>query len=353
MPTAEYFAKSPPFPSGIELIDLPQISLASLRKNTASEAERLYKASREWGFFLLRLDTGAKASDGGDSALLKDAETMFELAEELFSLDQETLDKFAYDAPRDITGYKAMGKLKTDDGKTDHMHLYSINQDDMLGNRPRRTNAPPLEAHRTEIQSFIQNAHAALRTIFDILDTHLGLTRGTLSALCPLDQQSETSVRLLSSPAQYSPEPDRISLGGHTDIGAITLLFNVVGGLQILPAGRENVAANWRYIKPEPGCAVVNIGDTLVEWTGGLLRSSLHRVVTAPGEQGGVTRRSVAYLVRPANSGSMRRLKGGRIPPVGDGDEEETRSVNEWAAWRSRQVMLGQLKPQTRGGADL
>jgi isopenicillin N synthase-like dioxygenase len=243
-----------------------------------------------------------------------------------------------------------MSKLKSDDGKTDYMHLYSINQDDMLGNRPARRNADPLEAHRKEIQAFIRNAHSALDIVLAALEGQLGLQSGALSALSPLDEQSETSVRLLLSPAQASPEYDRITLGGHTDIGTMTLLFNVIGGLQILPAGSENVMDNWRYIKPEPGFAVVNVGDTLVEWTGGLLQSSLHRVITAPGAQADVPRRSVAYLVRPANIASMRRLRGGVIPPVTEEDAEETRPVNEWAAWRSKQIMLGHLKPQTRGG---
>lgn len=189
--------------------------------------------------------------------------------------------------------------------------------------------------------------------ILTCLDHQLGLTPGTLSALSPLEQISETSVRLLLSQSQSSPKYDNITLGGHTDIGSITLLFNVVGGLQILPADRENKLENWLYVKPEPGHALVNIGDTLVEWTGGLLRSSLHRVLTAPGEQALVGRQSVAYLVRPRNSASMQRLKGGIIPPVEEGQDDETRSVNEWAGWRARQIMLGQLKPQTRGGKSV
>ncbi|KAL2796247.1 hypothetical protein BJX66DRAFT_349993 [Aspergillus keveii] len=344
MPTAEYFAQFPPFPTETDVVDLPRISLGKLGNDTA-EAEKLLKACREWGFFSLQLDT----CDEGQ-ALLKEAEEMFNLTDELFSLDQATLDEFAYDAPRDLTGYKAIGKLRTDDDKTDFMHLYSINQDDMVGNRPARRNADPLEASRARIQTFIRNAHGSLDTVLAALETQLGVKPGTLSALTPLDQQSQTSVRLLSSPAQAAPEYDRITLGGHTDIGTMTLLFNVIGGLQILPAGSENVMENWRYIRPEPGCAVVNVGDTLVEWTGGLLRSSLHRVITAPGKQVGVPRRSVAYLVRPANSTSMRRLRGGVIPPVTEEDGEETRPVNEWAAWRSKQIMLGHLKPQTRGG---
>lgn len=249
-----------------------------------------------------------------------------------------------------MTRYKQKGKLRTENGKLDCIELYNINQDDIMGNRQAMKNVETIESKRPECQRFIENAHDVANTVLALLDAKLGLAPGTLSAMSPLDQISETSVRLTLAKSQEEALDNNISLGGHTDIGSITLLFNVVGGLQILPAGQENKMANWRYVKPEPGCIIVNIGDTLVEWTGGVLRSSLHRVVTPPGEQALVPRQSVAYLARARNNASMRRLNGRFIPPVEDPSEEETRSVNEWAAWRARQVMLGQLNPQTTGG---
>lgn len=231
----------------------------------------------------------------------------------------------------------------------DCIELYSINQDEMLGNSPPRKNADPIEAKREDVQQFIHHSHEVTDIIFAQLEKKLGLKPGTLSALGPLDQKSETSVRLLLSQSQSDTQSNTIALGGHTDIGTITLLFNVVGGLQILPANLQNKIENWRYIKPELGC-IVNIGDTMVEWTGGLLRSSLHRVIAAPGEQASVPRMSVAYLARARNNASMRRLESSVIPLLGEGEEDETRTVNEWAAWRAVQVMRGELKPQTRGG---
>ncbi|KAJ5929780.1 hypothetical protein N7454_006730 [Penicillium verhagenii] len=264
----------------------------------------MFQACQEWGFFMLDLQQSEKGNE-----LLGDAEKMFELTQETYSLDQSVLDSHAYKPPYDLTGYADTEKDK------------KLNQKLTLAD-----------------------------VIFLHLDNQLGLRPGTLKGLGPLDQISETSVRLLRSQSQSNSQPETISLGGHTDIGVITLLFNVVGGLQILPADRENKLENWLYVKPEPGNVLVNIGDTLVEWTGGILRSSLHRVITAPGEQALVSRRSVAYLMRSRSNASMQRLKSDIIPPVAHGEEEETRSVTEWAAWRARQVMLGQLKPQTRGG---
>lgn len=66
---------------------------------------------------------------------------------------------------------------------------------------------------------------------------------------------------------------DDVVFAGHTDIGLTTILFNIVGGLQVLPAG----STEWEFILPEPGCVVVQLGDTLAERTGGVLRSAMHR----------------------------------------------------------------------------
>lgn len=63
------------------------------------------------------------------------------------------------------------------------------------------------------------------------------------------------------------------------------------------------------------------------------------------GAQASVPRRSVAYLVRARSSASMRRLGGGLIPPLAAGETDERRGVDEWAAWRTTQIIRGQLKP--------
>ncbi|KAJ6111728.1 hypothetical protein N7523_007789 [Penicillium sp. IBT 18751x] len=348
MPTTKYFDQHSPFPSDVPIVPLPKVSLEGLQNGNREVSRHLFQACQEWGFFSLDLRSSQRGNE-----LLEDAGRMFDLTRETFHLDQSILDNFAYKPPGDLTGYKRKGQLKTDDGKMDCMELYNISQDDILGNCPSRRNADPIEAKRIELRQFIDHSHSIIDVILSRLDDELGLESGTLSALSPLDQISETSIRLLRSQSEPSSEDHNINLGGHTDIGSITLLFNVVGGLQILPADRENKLENWLYVKPEPGHAIVNIGDTLVEWTGGLLRSSLHRVVTAPGEQALETRESVAYLVRPRNSASMQRLKGGIVPPLKEGEDEETCSVHEWAAWRAKQVMLGQLKPQTKGGKSV
>ncbi|KAF2785847.1 oxidoreductase [Melanomma pulvis-pyrius CBS 109.77] len=346
MPTPKLFAQCPDFPSTVPMADLPVLSLSKIGEHDGGEEKRLFDACREYGFFLLDL----KASQSGDN-LLRDAEHMFDLTAATLGLEESELSTYAYNPPRDLLGYKCAGKLRTDDGKLDAMKMYMLGQDDIIGNIPPRNNPDTIETRRKECQEFFRHAHAVVAVILAALDRQLDLQPGTLERLSPLDKLSDTSLRLLLSHPQSIVDENRISLGGHTDIGTVTLLFHVAGGLQILPAGSENVHGNWRYIRPEPGCALVNIGDTLVEWTGGLLRSSLHRVVTAPGAQASVPRQSLAYLIRPDRNASMRRLEGSAlIPRLKEGEQEETRSVSEWATWRAQQIMNGELKPQTRGG---
>ncbi|EEA22349.1 hypothetical protein PMAA_061270 [Talaromyces marneffei ATCC 18224] len=60
------------------------------------------------------------------------------------------------------------------------------------------------------------------------------------------------------------------------------------------------------------------MGDANVEWTGGVLRSNMHRINYAPGDQRYTDRYSVAMAVRPFMEASMGRLQGGRIPTAED-----------------------------------
>lgn len=230
------------------------------------------------------------------------------------------------------------------------MALYTLSRDDTLGLCSTREDPDLFKFHRKELQDFFLNAHEVIVELLAHLDKHLGLAPGTLASLSPQDKPSATALRMLMSVLQPSVDSSHINLGGHTDIGTLSMLFNVVGGIQILPAGSENVNSNWRYIRPEPGCAIINVGDSLVEWTGGVLCSALHRVTLPPGEQANVVRRSVGYFIRPQHNGSMRRLKSPVIPPLAEGEKEETRSVDEWAAWSALQVVKGVIKPHTKGG---
>jgi len=91
------------------------------------------------------------------------------------------------------------------------------------------------------------------------------------------------SVRLL----HYPPHPDfedetLVGTGAHTDFGAITLLLqDGNSGLQVLNQDRNE----WIDVKPRDDAYVVNIGDMLSIWTGGVYKSNIHRVINNSGTE--------------------------------------------------------------------
>jgi isopenicillin N synthase-like dioxygenase len=100
--------------------------------------------------------------------------------------------------------------------------------------------------------------------------------------------RSGCHVRFIRTPPQ--PAENRgTALGEHTDFGSLTILFNRIGGLQVLLPGTQD----WVYVKPVPGCAIINLGDAMVKFSAGLLRSNLHRVVSPPGRQAELVRYSL------------------------------------------------------------
>ena len=187
-----------------------------------------------------------------------------------------------------------------------------------------------------------------------MLDTGLGLQRGTLASLVSQQRPSGTLLRMI----RYATQPladRRSSLQKHTDIGAITFLCSAVGGLQILTPGSDPAdEAAWRYVRPEPNCAIINLGDALVEWSGGILRSNMHRVTYPPGAQADYARHSLAYLVRGNNSVSMNRLRSDKIPSAAeDGEVELDVSCDEWGLNKNRALAAGADCARSRGGRDL
>ncbi|KAH9826416.1 oxidoreductase vrtI-like [Teratosphaeria destructans] len=122
----------------------------------------------------------------------------------------------------------------------------------------------------------------------------------------------------------------------HTDFGTITLLMNWLGGLQVWSESSRSAGplepdtpGEWLWVKPKPGCAIVNLGDAAVKFTNGVLCSGRHRVIPAPGEQGKWPRYSVVYFVRPTDDSRLKTLKGSGVPPAGDEEEEGVRA-QDW-----------------------
>lgn len=259
--------------------------------------------------------------------------------------------------------------MKTETGAPDRCEFYSLLQDDYINNNdttsepshPLPTPAP-IDSRSDLLRSYFQHGHYALRQICRALATQLQLPADTFWDLQAPTQPSGTMLRLIRYEPSLTPADMRTGLLPHTDFGSITLLANVTGGLQVLdPRFQPEDERGWQWVRPRPSCLIVNMGDAMVEWTGGVLRSNMHRVNYAPGEQRRVARYSAAILTRPHKQALMQRLRGGLIPSVeddgDDGDDHGGDTISgltayEWELKKAMMLTAGKDCARSRGGRE-
>ena len=211
-----------------------------------------------------------------------------------------------------------------------------MRKDDFVGNCDALPHPELIKKHWALLQSYTCNCRAAIDLMLMHLEVHLELPIETLAGLHRINERSGDHIRFNQKPvAPYSE--GEAKQGEHTDFGTLTILFNWLGGLQI----RHPDTHEWVFVKPIPRYAIVNLGDALVKFTAGILRSNVHRVVAPPAPQDQMVRNSLVYFSRPEDAVVLRRLKGGLIdgqPWSGQAEEEMT--SQEWIQRRS----LGDLK---------
>lgn len=177
--------------------------------------------------------------------------------------------------------------------------------------------------------NYINHCRQVIDLLLEELNAHLQLPPGTLANMHRLSAPSGDHIRFTRNPPQKFDETVA-KRGEHTDFGSLTILFNWLGGLQI----RHPETDEWVYVRPIPGSPVINLGDAMVTFTAGILRSNIHRVVPPPGEQATLARSSLVYFTRPEDDVIMRRLKGGIIDQQPEGPKSEEMTAQEW--WMKR-----------------
>jgi len=196
-------------------------------------------------------------------------------------------------------------------------------------------NPPLITDNRTLIQGYIKSCHGIAMTILRALERGLNLPRGALADLHDLTAESGDHVRFLKVP----PQPDegrQTAVGEHTDFGSITVLFNRLSGLRVVEPGQNNPWDEWPWVRPLAGHAIINLGDALVKFTNGLLRSNVHRVDPPMGLQKVAQRYSLVYFSRPRDDVLLKRVNGSdAIPPLAFDEVEEEITSKDWVARRA------------------
>ena len=311
-------------------IPLLMIDYHLLVEKDPVEIEKLFQVCTELGFFYLKLDNQL------------DPTPIYTLAQQVFELSIDTKMKYAMDGKNGVYfGYKATGTTYVDKkGTPDKVEFWNIAKDEILLEDKATFPKPIIDAKDT-IREYMIKSHKIVLIILEILSSKLGLDAQTLPNLHRMTQPSGDQLRLTKSTMYPNNNNDAVDVAliPHTDFGSITILFNQLGGLQILASNGE-----WLDIPPLPGYAIVNLGDSMVKLSDGLLKSNIHRVVAIPGLNEMINRYSIVYFSRPENNVLMQSLiNTGHHEPL-DGD---VLTAQEWIARRVKNFQLANYKDES------
>ncbi|KAI0301921.1 Clavaminate synthase-like protein [Multifurca ochricompacta] len=265
----------PAFPDDVPVAPLHVIDYTRLKAGDEHEIESLWAAATEIGFWYLK-------NHGAD----EEVNAMFDLGAKTLGLPLEEKMKFEQG---DWLSYKHAGAYAADaTGATDSVEFLNVSKDDALA-------YPEMD---DVLRPFVRKSMEVNETLIGILNDCLGLPRGALAARHSLEEHSGSEARCIKAPRLQNVSSDRVTLGAHTDFGSLSFLHNRLGGLQVLPPGMDE----WKYVRPIPGHAVCNLGDAMAIFSGGILRSNLHRIMSPPKAQAAYDRWSIVYFTRPGNS---------------------------------------------------
>lgn len=142
-----------------------------------------------------------------------------------------------------------------------------------------------------DLQSAWTDYYQALTTLADQL-MHVMAVALDLAPdyFADITDRPMTSMRALHYPA-LAPEFDvgtSLRAGAHSDYGTLTILrTDDVPGLEI-----QQLDGTWQLVTPRPDAFIVNLGDSIAQWTNNRWRSTVHRVSLADG----AARQSMAFF---------------------------------------------------------
>lgn len=184
----------------------------------------------------------------------------------------------------------------------DRKHTYSFgpieppfaeptDPDEVWVRSPSRWPSSPA-AFRSALEAYYSSMAALAARLLGHMAIALGLGP---EHFAPMIDHHVSALRCLDYPELVTPPlAGQLRAGAHTDYGTLTILCTAPGsnGLET-----QNVEGGWSPIEAVAGGFVVNLGDSLAQWTNDRWRSTMHRVV----EPANASRRTSLAFFHNAN----------------------------------------------------
>ena len=193
--------------------------------------------------------------------------TWWELMQGFFELDQDTKNKYQYQAENNL-GYSIVGAENVDPtAPKDMKESFNYNNTRM----PQELWPTSINGFRATALESIAIADKLTLKILEKFDTILDSGNTLVNA----HTQMYNTTRVIHYPAMKPTEDNMLRIGEHSDYGTITLLWDINGvpGLEV-----QDIHGNWHHVPYVWNGVVVNIGDLLQRWTNDYFKSTKHRV---------------------------------------------------------------------------
>ena len=288
--------------SGVPVIDVSALVAGTPARDAV--AAGIGQACRAQGFFYA---TG----HGVDQAI---CDRLVVASRRFFALDQDTKMQWRMSlGGRAWRGYFPAGGELTS-GRPDWkegLYLGSELPDDHPFVRARtplhgRNLFPSLPGFREAVLAYLDALTRLGHTLMEGIALSLGLDERYFADRYTADPL--ILFRIFNYPSRPTPAGQDVQwgVGEHSDYGLLTILWqDDVGGLQV------KTRDGWVDAPPLPGSFVCNIGDMLDRMTGGLYRSTPHRVAL---NTSGRDRLSMPFFFDPHFEARVRPIEGLTAP---------------------------------------
>ena len=298
----------------VPVIDIKKINSVS---NKIDIAKELYKASTDLGFIYIK---NHDISENLINDLRKDGLNFFR---------SSTDDKSKVLITKKHRGWLGFGGAKMGDkAKPDlkESFIWGYQYDD--GSLPddhqlRGVNKWPkfLPSLQQNAMSYFHQINELAKNLLTCFAMGLNLKENFFIRNCNAPLSRASLVYYPDQPKEMGEM--QFGVSEHTDFGLLTILCqDSVGGLQI-----KGLDGQWFHAPPIDGTLIVNVADLLSRWTGGIYKSTPHRVVNSSGQE----RLSIVLAFDPDPE---TLINPGEIPEIEKNTNEEPITCGDYLIWR-------------------
>ncbi len=246
----------------------------------------------------------------------------YKAAEQFFELDDEAKREASMAGVGGNFGYTPFGQEHAkDDARADLKEFYHFAQ--VRYNQPDCPEVPEFVSEGRSLYSTLEGLAARL---LEAVAISLDLDRAYFQHFV---EGGNSILRVLHYPPAPDAPDDAPRAGSHEDINLITLLVgSSADGLEVLD--REG---DWIPVRAHARTLTVNVGDMLQNLSGGVLRSTTHRVVLPPGPLRSQSRYSLPFFLHPVGTMPL-------DPIMGDHEAYPQWTAEEFLDHRLREIGL-------------